>query len=60
MEEEGDGGLEELLTEFNSGRYQYGLTGIQSEGKGVKVLIHFLIEKSAFFFISATLNCLAR
>merc|ERR1711915_20533 len=39
VEEEGDGGLEELLTEFNSGRYQYGLTGIQSEGKGVKQLL---------------------
>ena len=37
VEEEEEGGLEELLAEFNSGRYQYGLTGVQSEGKGVKV-----------------------
>ena len=37
MEEEEDGGLEQLVTEFNSGRYQYGLTGVESDGKGVKV-----------------------
>ena len=37
VEEEEEGGLEELVDEFNSGRYQYGLTGVQSEGKGVKV-----------------------
>ena len=37
VEEEDEGGLEELVSEFNSGRYQYGLTGLQSDGKGVKV-----------------------
>ena len=26
-----------MVTEFNSGRYQYGLTGVDSKGKGVKV-----------------------
>eukprot|EP00092_Neocalanus_flemingeri_P001845 GFUD01001967.1.p1 GENE.GFUD01001967.1~~GFUD01001967.1.p1 ORF type:complete len:140 (-),score=42.47 GFUD01001967.1:151-570(-) len=40
VEEEEEGGLEELVAEFNSGRYQYGLTGVESDGKGVK---HILI-----------------
>jgi len=46
VEEEGEGeagdngGLEAMVAEFNSGRYQYGLAGIKSAGKGVK---HVLI-----------------
>eukprot|EP00091_Calanus_sinicus_P002557 TRINITY_DN12628_c0_g1_i1.p1 TRINITY_DN12628_c0_g1~~TRINITY_DN12628_c0_g1_i1.p1 ORF type:complete len:140 (-),score=36.40 TRINITY_DN12628_c0_g1_i1:288-707(-) len=39
VEEEEEGGLEELVSEFNSGRYQYGLTGVQSDGKGVKQIL---------------------
>merc|ERR1719500_2259138 len=39
-EDEASTGLEALVTEFNSGRYQYGLTGVASEGKGIK---HVLI-----------------
>merc|ERR1712106_296055 len=39
VEEEEEGGLEELVNEFNSGRYQYGLTGVHSDGKGVKQIL---------------------
>ena len=43
-EGEGDGdgdcdGLEALLEEFHSGRYQYGLAGVKVPGKGIKVRI---------------------
>jgi len=41
-EGEGDGdcdGLEALLDEFHSGRYQYGLAGVKVPGKGIKVRI---------------------
>ena len=43
-EGEGDGdgdcdGLEALLEEFHSGRYQYGLAGVKVPGKGIKVKI---------------------
>ena len=44
VEEEGEGdgggdcvGLEALLDEFHSGRYQYGLAGVKVQGKGIKV-----------------------
>ena len=43
-EGEGDGdgdcdGLEALLEEFHSGRYQYGLAGVKVPGRGIKVRI---------------------
>jgi len=32
-------GISDLLLEFNSGRYQYGLSGVKSEGKGLKQVL---------------------
>ena len=37
VEEYGDGGLEELVTEFHCGRYQYGLVGVNIANRGTRV-----------------------
>ena len=45
VEEEGEsaadgGALDDLIVEFNSGRYQYGLAGVKIENRGIRVKIH--------------------
>ena len=37
VEEYGEGGLEELVTEFHCGRYQYGLVGVNIANRGTRV-----------------------
>merc|ERR1712154_85285 len=39
VEEYGEGGLEALVSEFNSGRYQYGLVGVSIKNKGTKYVL---------------------
>merc|ERR1711936_1179974 len=39
VEEYGDGGLEALVTEFNAGRYQYGLVGVNIPNKGTRYVL---------------------
>ena len=50
VEEEGEseddnGALNDLIVEFNSGRYQYGLAGVKMKNRGIrvfKIFLHFL------------------
>lgn len=43
VEEYGEGGLEELVTEFHCGRYQYGLVGVNITNRGTRARIYFEI-----------------
>ena len=54
VEEEGEAGddggaLDDMILELNSGRYQYGLVGVNIRNKGIRVGISGVIDVSEFY-----------
>ena len=54
VEEEGEAGddggaLDDMILELNSGRYQYGLAGVNIRNKGIRVGISGMIDVSEFY-----------